>query len=87
MCQLREYIKEVLGTDVQVENLTKQYLADLPLYISEVYLIHKLVLFDRHLIVVKPKDLDSIRIRVVSKHIEMLRKYFGNPVVDRKSVV
>lgn len=78
---LQEYISNVLGLDIQVELLGRDELQDLPLYIRDSYLIYRIILFDKSLLLLEPKGKGGIRIGLISANVDVVRKRMGYPVV------
>jgi len=78
---LQEYIRKVLGLEIQVDLLEKKDLMDLPLYIRDSYLIYRIVLFDISLILLEPKDQEGIKISRISANTDLVLKRIRYPVV------
>jgi len=81
MKQLKQYIYEILGTEIQPELTAKEQLNSLPMYISETYRLYNFVLFNQFLLLVEPKQADSFSILQTEKHFDLLRRTFAKKVI------
>jgi phosphoribosylformylglycinamidine (FGAM) synthase PurS component len=77
----QQYIKEVLGKELQLHHVTKQRLLQLPLYITETYQFLEGELYHKKLLFATPKDLESLRILQTEKQFLKVRKIFGSVVL------
>ena len=78
---IQEYINNILGLEIHLDLLGKDDLQDIPLYIRDSYLIYRTKLFDKSLILLKPKEHEGIRISMISANVDLVRKRMRNPVV------
>jgi hypothetical protein len=79
--KLQAYVNNILDLEIQLDLLGKADLQDMPLYIRDSYLIYRTKLFDKSLILLKPKEQEVIRISLISANVDLVRKRMGNPVV------
>lgn len=81
MKKLKQYIYDILGTEIQPEPITKEQLNSLPIYISETYRLYSFVLFDQFLLLVEPKKAGSFSLLQTEKHFGLLRHIFAKKVI------
>lgn len=81
MEQLKKYIFETLGIVVQPEQISKQQLGGLPMYIGETYVLYKLVLFNQALLLAEPRQTEYFSILKAGKQLDLLKKAFDRKVV------
>lgn len=74
MYQLRNYIQDTLGIEVQPKPIPKQRLGNLPMYICETYKLNEVVLFNHRLLLAEPKHTDDFSIMQTGKHFDLLKK-------------
>ncbi len=79
--KIQEYLYNVVGLDIQLDLLGKNDLQDLPLYIRDSYMIYKTILFDKFLLLLEPKEIEGIRISLISANMDVVRSRMGYPVV------
>jgi hypothetical protein len=79
--KIQEYFKIVFGLDIQVDQLGRSDLQDLPLYIRDSYLIYRTILLDKFLLLLEPKEKGGIRISLISANVDVVKKRMGYPVV------
>jgi len=81
MKQLRQYIYETLGTEIQPEPIAKEQLNKMPLYINETYNLFDLVLFNQNLLLAEQKQVNNFSISQTEKHFDFLKNTFSKKVV------
>jgi len=78
---VKNYIKQVLGLDIQMDLLGRKDLQDLPLYIRDSYKIYKANLFEKSVLLLEPKDKVGYRISLIYANMDVVRKRLGYSVV------
>ena len=78
---LQKYIYKVLGLEIQADQLGKKELMDLPLYIRDTYIVYKTMLFDQSLVLLEPKELEGIRISLISANVDLVKARMSYTVV------
>lgn len=79
--QLKQYILEVLGVDIQNEVIHKNELGMLPLFVSETYRLYNAQLFDRDFILVEKLDFSEFSIQQTEKHFKTIRESLNKKTV------
>lgn len=81
MKQVEQYIHETLGTEVQLEPITKQESGNLPMYIGETYKLYNFFLFNQLLLLAEPRQMENFSIMQNEKHFDLLKNAFARKVV------
>ena len=81
MKSLQEYIKEVLGETIVVNQLPEYEVSKLPMYVNQLYKIYTTRLLGAELVLVQLVDEDNISIVQTEKQLSNLKKLFNKTVV------
>ena len=81
MKQLKQYLLEILGVEIQPQPITKEQIGDLPMYIGENYKLLEVVLINQLLLLVEPRPMEFFSILQTETHFEMLKNKFNRKVV------
>lgn len=81
MKTLIAYIKDVVGLETEIQPLAKATMDRLPMYLTEGYKWHKLVLADRPYIFAQMKDANAFSIAQMEKHFEQVRTVMQLPII------
>jgi len=81
MKRLIEYIKDVIGVEIEIQPLTKTVTDKLPMYLAEGYKWHKIVLADRPCILAQMKAANAFGIAQMEKHFDLVKKITQLPVI------
>jgi len=79
--KLVDYVKEILQVDIEPEELPKQAMGILPLYISEMYRLHQAKLFNIEFLLIDCKDNENFSIFQLDKHISLTKESLNKKVV------
>jgi DNA-binding transcriptional regulator YhcF (GntR family) len=78
---LTAYIKDVVGLGIEIQPLAKATMDKLPMYLTEGYQWHKLVLADRPCILAQMKEANAFGIAQMEKHFEQVRTVMQLPII------
>lgn len=81
MEQLKKYLKEILGLDIQPEEILKKELGKLPYFFGKMYNLNKISLSGRDIILAEYLNSSELKILQLDNHFRQLRKHFNLPVV------
>src|SRR5690554_2874448 len=81
MKRLIEYIKDVIGLEIEIQPLTRVVTDKLPMYLAEGYQWYKTVLAGRPCILAQMKEANAFGIAQIEKHFEQVRKTTQLPVI------
>jgi DNA-binding transcriptional regulator YhcF (GntR family) len=75
------YIKDVVGLEAEIQPLAKETMDKLPMYLTEGYKWHKLVLAGRPCILAQMKEANVFGIAQMEKHFEQVRAVMQLPII------
>ena len=81
MQQIKRYIQETLGTDLNPEPIPQKGLSNLPLYIREAFKLYYATLHNHDLILAEPKHHEPLSILQTTKQLHQLQTAFNKNVV------
>jgi DNA-binding transcriptional regulator YhcF (GntR family) len=81
MKTLIAYIKDVVGLEIEIQPLAKATMDKLPMYLTEGYQWHKLVLAGRPCIIAQMKEANAFGIVQMEKHFEQMKTAMQLPVI------
>ncbi len=81
MNKLEKYINELLGIQLATKTLNKALEKTLPLYLKEMYIIKKALLFDKELMLLEQKTKENLTADQYRKQITLFENTFNCPVV------
>lgn len=81
MKALIEYIKDVVGLEIEIQPLAKTTMDKLPIYLTEGYQWHKILLADRPCVLAQMKEANGFGIAQMEKHFEQVKKIIQLPVI------
>ena len=81
MKTLIAYIKDVVGLEIEIHPLVRAVIDKLPMYLTEGYQWHKIVLADRPCILAQMKEANAFGIAQIEKHFVLVRKITQLPVI------
>jgi hypothetical protein len=81
MKTLIAYIKDVVGLEIEIQPLARAVIDKLPMYLTEGYQWHKIVLADRPCILAQMKEANAFGIAQIEKHFVLVRKITQLPVI------
>jgi len=81
MKQIKQYIFDTLGIEIQPKQVTKQSLDSLPIYIGETYKLYDFLMLDRLLLLAEPKQTEDFSILQTEKHFDLLKIFFGRKII------
>ncbi|HZL09826.1 MAG TPA: hypothetical protein VFC65_07495 [Prolixibacteraceae bacterium] len=79
--KLQKYIEDILGYVMVIMPIPKQELGNLPMYINEIYNLHRVTLGDIHFVLIEYKDVDAFSISQLEKHSELINTNLNQKVV------
>jgi len=79
--KLQKYIEDILGYVMVIVPIPKQELGNLPMYINEIYNLHRVTLGDIHFVLIEYKDVDAFSISQLEKHSELINTNLNQKVV------
>jgi len=81
MLELKDYLHAVLGISIQLEPISLDEQAGLPLFIRQMYVLYQAELFGRKIIFLQRKNIQSLTAQKLRKHGEIIEKALKLPVV------
>lgn len=81
MKTLIAYIKDVVGLEIEIQPLARAVIDKLPMYLTEGYQWHKIVLAGRPCILAQMKEANAFGIAQIEKHFVLVRKITQLPVI------
>ncbi len=82
MEELKKYLLQVLGAQIQPKPTGKNLLAGLPMYIGETYEFYDITLFsNRELLIAAPKHEEGFTVSQTEKNLNVLKNKLGKTVV------
>jgi DNA-binding transcriptional regulator YhcF (GntR family) len=81
MKRLIEYIKDVIGLEIEIQPLTRAVTDKLPMYLAEGYQWHKIVLAGRPCILAQMKEANAFGVAQMEKHFDQVKKTTQLPVI------
>jgi len=81
MEKLRDYVLSTLGYAIQSKELRKQELDKLPFYIKEAFLLRKITLLDRDVVIAEATTEALMTIKQIEKQFNVIQEMIGKPVV------
>lgn len=81
MKTLIAYIKNVVGLEIEIHPLARAVIDKLPMYLTEGYQWHKIVLAGRPCILAQMKEANAFGIAQIEKHFVLVRKITQLPVI------
>jgi hypothetical protein len=81
MKELKQYILETLGEDIEPDPIPKPLLGTLPMYVGEKYKLYNAVLLNRPLLFAEARQLENLSILQTEKHFNLLKNTFARKVV------
>lgn len=81
MQQLKHYIQEILGTDLNPEQIPQKGLSNLPMFIREAFRLNYATLHNHDLILAEPKHNEPLSILQTTKQLHQLQTAFNKKVV------
>ncbi len=82
MKQLKQYLLQVLGAQIQPKPTDKHLMEGLPMYIGETYKFYDITLFNnRKLLIAAPKHEDGFTVLQTEKNLNLLKNKLGKTVV------
>lgn len=81
MKRLIEYIKDVIGLEIEIQPLTRAVTDKFPMYLAEGYQWRKMVLAGRPCILAQMKEANAYGIAQMEKHFDQIKKTTQLPVI------
>ena len=81
MKTLIAYIKDVIGLEIEIQPLDRAAIDKLPMYLTEGYQWHKIMLAGRPAILAQMKEANAFGIAQMEKHFDQVKKVMQLPVI------
>lgn len=81
MKQIKQYIFDTLGIDIQPNQIPRQRLGGLPMFIAETYKLYDFSLLNNLLLLAEPKQKEDFSVLQTEKNFDLLKNSFGRKIV------
>lgn len=78
--KLIKYVEDIQGFGMEIEQMPKQEIGNLPIYISAIYRIYQADLFNANFILIEYVDEEAFSIFQLNKHIDLLKNSLNRKV-------